>query len=70
MALRSGLQGRERRLDPDFFINARTDAIAVEGSKARRQGEAYAEAGADLIFLEATRSEEQIREAVAGSRPL
>jgi len=53
------------RLDPDFIINARTDAIAVEGfESAIDRANAYAEAGADLIFLEAPRSEEQIREAV------
>lgn len=53
------------RLDPDFIINARTDAIAVEGfDSAVDRANAYAEAGADLIFLEAPRSEEQIQEAV------
>jgi methylisocitrate lyase len=53
------------KLDPDFIINARTDAIAVEGfDSAIDRANAYAEAGADLIFLEAPRSEEQIRDAV------
>ncbi len=61
-----GLQGRERQARSDFIINARTDAIAVEGfESAVDRANAYAEAGADLIFLEAPRSEEQIREAVA-----
>lgn len=53
------------RLDPDFVINARTDAIAVAGiEEAIRRGNAYAEAGADLIFVEAPRTIEQIEQAV------
>lgn len=52
-------------LDPDFVINARTDAIAVDGiDEAIRRGNAYAEAGADLIFVEAPRTIEQIEQAV------
>ncbi len=53
------------RLDPDFVINARTDAIAVAGiDEAIKRGNAYAKAGADLIFVEAPRSVEEIRRAV------
>ena len=45
------------RTDPDFIINARTDAIAVSGiDEAIRRGNAYAEAGADLVFVEAPRT--------------
>jgi methylisocitrate lyase len=52
-------------LDPDFVINARTDAIAVAGiEEAIRRGNAYADAGADLVFVEAPRSVEQIEQAV------
>ncbi len=52
----------DTRKDPDFIINARTDAIAVAGiDEAIRRGNAYAEAGADLIFVEAPQSLEQIR---------
>lgn len=52
-------------LDPDFVINARTDAIAVAGiDEAILRANAYAEAGADLIFVEAPRSVEQIEQAV------
>jgi 2-methylisocitrate lyase-like PEP mutase family enzyme len=52
----------DTRNDPDFIINARTDAIAVAGiDEAIRRGNAYAEAGADLIFVEAPQSLEQIR---------
>ena len=50
---------------PDFVINARTDAIAVSGvDEAVRRGNAYAQAGADLIFVEAPRSVEQIEQIV------
>ena len=52
-------------IDPDFVINARTDAIAVSGvDEAIRRGNAYAQAGADLIFVEAPRSVEQIEQIV------
>ena len=52
-------------IDPDFVINARTDAIAVHGiEEAIKRGNAYAEAGADLIFVEAPRSIDQIEQAV------
>jgi methylisocitrate lyase len=50
------------QMDPDFVINARTDAIAVGGvEEAIRRGNAYAEAGADLVFVEAPRSVESIQ---------
>jgi 2-methylisocitrate lyase-like PEP mutase family enzyme len=52
-------------LDPDFVINARTDSIAVSGiDEAIRRGNAYAEAGADMIFVEAPRTIEEIERAV------
>ena len=58
-------------LDPDFIINARTDAIAVEGvGEAIRRGNAYAEAGADMIFVEAPRSVEEREKAVKGIKGL
>ncbi len=50
------------RQDPDLVIMARTDALAVHGfDDAIRRGKAYAEAGADMIFVEAVTSEEQMR---------
>jgi carboxyvinyl-carboxyphosphonate phosphorylmutase len=53
----------EARTDPDFIIIARTDARAVEGLKnAIRRGRRYAEAGADMIFVEAPQSLEEIKE--------
>jgi methylisocitrate lyase len=44
----------DARSDPGFAIMARTDAVAVEGlERALERAEAYARAGADLIFPEA-----------------
>ncbi|GEA59864.1 methylisocitrate lyase [Vibrio comitans] len=44
----------DARLDPDFVIMARTDALAVEGmDKAIERAIACVEAGADMIFPEA-----------------
>lgn len=52
----------DARTDQDFIINARTDAIAVINfEEAIKRGKAYAEAGADLIFVEAPQTPEQIR---------
>ncbi|CAI1686238.1 2,3-dimethylmalate lyase [Serratia entomophila] len=54
------------RVDPDFVINARTDAIATEGLSATiARANAYAAAGATVIFIEAIRSQEEIAAAVA-----
>src|SRR5437773_2691958 len=47
----------DARQDPDFAIIARTDANAVNGLEdALLRGQAYHEAGADVIFIEAPRS--------------
>ncbi len=55
--LRAALDAREQAL-----IVARTDAIAVEGfDRAMERAEAYAEAGADILFIEAPESLEQMR---------
>jgi 2,3-dimethylmalate lyase len=52
----------DARQDPDFVIIARTDANAVTGFEdALRRGQAYREAGADVIFIEAPRSMEELR---------
>jgi 2-methylisocitrate lyase-like PEP mutase family enzyme len=54
---------RDSLIDPDFVIIARTDAIAVEGlSRALDRARAYLEAGADMIFVEAPESIEQIEQ--------
>jgi carboxyvinyl-carboxyphosphonate phosphorylmutase len=51
------------RRDPDLVIIARTDAAAVEGLDAAvARARAYAEAGADALFVEAPTSEDDIAE--------
>lgn len=51
----------DARLDPDLVIMARTDALAVRGiDEAIERGNRYAEAGADLIFVEAPTSKEEM----------
>ena len=53
----------DARIDPDFVIMARTDAIASEGLHAAiERSRAYAEAGADMIFPEAVTELEAYRE--------
>lgn len=52
----------DARRNDDFVILARTDAIAVEGIEAAiSRARDYERAGADLIFADAVRTEEQIR---------
>lgn len=52
---------KKSQQDPDFVIIARTDAIAVEGfDKAIERAKAYAKAGADMLFIEAPETIEQI----------
>ena len=59
----------DARRDPDFVVIARTDANAVYGLEdALRRGQAYREAGADVIFIEAPRSLEELR-AIAQTFP-
>ena len=53
------------RLDPDFVINARTDAYAVHGlAEAIRRGNLYLEAGADLAFIDGITTRSEIERAV------
>jgi 2-methylisocitrate lyase-like PEP mutase family enzyme len=60
---------RDAATDPDLVLIARTDALAVEGMDAAiERSHAYAEAGADVIFVEAPVSEAQI-EAIARKVP-
>jgi 2-methylisocitrate lyase-like PEP mutase family enzyme len=55
----------DARTDPDLLIVARTDAIAVEGfDAAMERAHAFREAGADVGFVEAPTTNEQI-EAIA-----
>jgi 2-methylisocitrate lyase-like PEP mutase family enzyme len=56
---------RDALTDPDFIINARTDAIDVEGIDAAvERARIYAAAGADMIFPDAVRSEDDIKRFV------
>lgn len=51
----------EARQDPDLLIIARTDGISAVGlDEALRRGEAAAKAGADVLFVEAPRSEADV----------
>lgn len=57
----------DARKNPDFVINARTDALSVYGiEEVIRRGNAYMDAGATMIFVEGVNSVEAIQEAVAG----
>ena len=64
----------DARASDETLIIARTDAIAVEGfSAAIDRAEAYVEAGADVLFIEAPRSGEElgrIAETFRGRIPL
>lgn len=52
---------RDALTDDDFVIIARTDALSVEGfEKTIERAHAYMEAGADVIFVEAPTSVEEI----------
>lgn len=52
----------DARLDPELLIMARTDACATQGFEAAvERAQRFAEAGADLLFVEAVTSAEQIR---------
>lgn len=49
------------RTDPDFVIIARTDAVAVTGfDDAVARSRAYVEAGADVVFVDAPETMEQV----------
>lgn len=61
------------RQNDDFVIIARTDAIAVNGfDDAIDRGKVYAKAGADVIFVEAPRTLEEMRKVteLLSERPL
>ena len=50
------------RKDDDFVIVARTDALAIHGlDDAIKRAELYADTGADVIFVEAPRTVEEIQ---------
>lgn len=62
------------RRDPQMLLIARTDAAAVEGlDAALDRARAYADAGADVLFVEAPVSEdaiERVADALRGVAPL
>lgn len=64
----------DARRSADTLIIARTDAVAVEGFEAAiERAHRYAEAGADVLFVEAPRSREQLGavvKALGGAAPL
>jgi 2,3-dimethylmalate lyase len=68
MRIRAAVKARE---DPDLMIMARTDARAVEGLPAAlARARAYAEAGADSLFVEAPESREEVAEIADSLRDL
>ena len=56
----------DARIDDDFVIIVRTDALAVTGwDDTMRRCEAFTKAGADVLFVEAIRSPEEAERVVA-----
>jgi 2-methylisocitrate lyase-like PEP mutase family enzyme len=52
----------DARIDPDLLVMARTDARGVHGFEAAiERAQAFAEAGADILFVEAAESADEIR---------
>jgi len=52
----------DARTDPDFMIMARTDAAATHGFEAAvERAQRFAEAGADILFVEAVTTADEIR---------
>jgi 2-methylisocitrate lyase-like PEP mutase family enzyme len=59
----------EARRSAETLIVARTDARQTDGFEgAMKRGQAYADAGADIIFIEALESEKEMRQACARIR--
>jgi 2-methylisocitrate lyase-like PEP mutase family enzyme len=66
--IRAAVRARE---NPDLMIMARTDARAVEGlASALKRARAYAEAGADSLFVEAPTTREEVAEIAESLRDL
>ena len=64
MAMKIEAAVRAKR-DPDFILNARTDAIPVEGIEGTvARIREYCAAGADMIYADAVRDEDDIRRVV------
>jgi 2-methylisocitrate lyase-like PEP mutase family enzyme len=61
----------DARASDETLIIARTDAVAVEGiGPAIERARRFAEAGADMLFVEAPQSEAQLAEVTSGLRGL
>lgn len=61
----------EARVDPEMLLIARTDALAVNGLEdAIKRAQAYAKAGADMIFVEAPRSRDELVKIARSLAPL
>ena len=57
---------REGRRNPDTLLIARTDARTTLGlSEAIARGKAYAQAGADIVFVESPETEAELREVAS-----
>ncbi|MGC8910018.1 MAG: isocitrate lyase/PEP mutase family protein [Fervidicoccaceae archaeon] len=55
----------KNEIDPELVIGARTDARSVAGFEAViERGKAYAEAGADYVYVEAPQSIEELKQIV------
>lgn len=56
----------DARQDKDFVINARTDALQPLGvDEAIRRGNAYADAGATLIFVDGIETRDEVKRIIA-----
>jgi 2-methylisocitrate lyase-like PEP mutase family enzyme len=61
--------GQKAKRDSDFVINARTDAIAVEGIEGTvARVREYVAAGADMIYPDAIRNEDDIERVIEAAR--
>ena len=62
----------DARTDPDFLVIARTDARTAVGlEEALERGQAFAEAGVDVVVVESPKSEEELERVGASiSKPL
>lgn len=63
--------GVAAKKNPDFLINARTDALAVEGIEgAIARAKLYVSAGADMVYADAIDGEDDIKRFVEAVAPV
>ena len=62
----------DARVDPDFILIARTDARTAIGlPEAIERGQAFAEVGVDMVFVESPKSEDELAQVGAAiNKPL